>query len=205
MMESDSVPLKKRARSFTSTHDDRERVGTASGSISPGGAGSSHPPCALKSVRVLTTMVRISLQVSIFAAGAQAGCRRGRTYATKGIEAEKGHSEDVLGSRQTTESVQPAFPRQGSQLDALLEDRPELVGQEPVSNFNPGRTQSSTHLHVQAAKKARNGPARKRRGTSSSSGVGGGKGSDSSGAHGPSPGALQSAASVLLSFSAMTE
>ena len=59
----------------------------------------------------------------------------------------------------------------------------------------------------QAARKARTAPARKRRGTSSSSGIGGAaKGSNSSGAHdGPCPGALQSAASVLLSFSAMTE
>ena len=63
-----------------------------------------------------------------------------------------------------------------------------------------------TIQRLQATKNARNGPARKRRGTSSSSGVGGGaKGSDISGAHGPCPGALQSAASVLLSFSAMTE
>ena len=59
----------------------------------------------------------------------------------------------------------------------------------------------------QSARKARNGPTRKRRGTSSSSGIGDGaaKGSDSSGARNPCPGALQSAASVLLSFSAMTE
>ena len=67
-----------------------------------------------------------------------------------------------------------------------------------------------TELHFccaqsQAARKARNGPGRKLRGTSSSSRVGDGKGSDSSGARGPCPGALQSAASVLLSFSAMTE
>ena len=67
-------------------------------------------------------------------------------------------------------------------------------------------THTACAVQLQCARKARNGTTRKRRGNSSSSGVGdGARASDSSGARGPYPGALQSAASVLLSFSAMTD
>ena len=123
------MPLKKRARSFASTHDDRERAGTVSGSNSPGGAGSSHPPksvCAHHDVDPNA--------ICILAAGAtKSGRRRGRTCASKHTDAKRRQSKGLLSSKHEVDRASQPYTSRQTECSASVTGQCSSVLSQPVT------------------------------------------------------------------------